>query len=309
MHTQSAGCPKPEVRSRIVQTSKGPVDVVESGDGWPILYFHGTGAGNEIVPTWEHALINEGFRLIVPNRPGYYGTPLSCGRTPDDCADVAAELLDRFGIDRVAVIGLSGGGLAASSFAARHPARTASLVLQCALCHPFTSPRWMPGHLRWLYPLFRYHRAFLPVLRFGFRRDMRKLRRNPERILSGLSGKRYPEIRDHPAARALVPLLSEGVLRCAWQPAGIENDWANDVGELWLKPNSVRCPTLILHDRADPLIPFHHVEWALHCIPHAEHCDLHAGGHLLCVGKDGGRMREQRAAFLRRHFDSAEETT
>jgi hypothetical protein len=48
-----------------------------------------------------------------------------------------------------------------------------------------------------------------------------------------------------------------------------------------------------------------HVEWALHCIPDAEHCDLHAGGHLIWVGKDAERMRGERTAFLRRHFDSA----
>ena len=309
MPSDSGYWPKPEVRRRVVDTTRGPVDTLEVGEGQPILYFHGTGAGAEIVPPWEHALVDEGFRLIIPNRPGYNGTPLSCGRTPSACADLAAELLERLGIDRVGVIGLSGGGLAASCFAARHRAQTAALVLQCALCHPFTSPRWMPRHLRWLYPLFRYQRVFLPVLRFGFRRDIRKLSRNRERIVTGLSGKRYPEIRDSPATPALVSLLSDGVLRCAQQPAGTENDWANDVGEPWLKPDSVRCPTLILHDRADPLITFDHVEWALHCIPGAEHCDLHSGGHLLCVGKEGERMRVRRAGFLRQHFNSVDETT
>jgi pimeloyl-ACP methyl ester carboxylesterase len=284
------------------------VDVLESGDGWPILSFHGTGAGNDIFPILERTLIEDGFRLVVPNRPGNYGTPLSCGRTPEEQADLGAELLDRLDIERVAVFGTSGGGLAAPAFAARHPARTVALVLQCALCHPFTSPRWMPRHLRWLYPLFRYQRVFLPVLRVGFRREMGKLRRNPDRVLKDMCGKRRLELRDDPQARELIPLIAESELRCAQQPAGIENDWVNVVGPPWLKPASVRCPTLILHDRADPLVPFAHVEWALHCIPHAEHLDLHAGGHLIWVGKDAERMSKERTAFLRRHFKSAQET-
>lgn len=307
MHSQSALWPQPEVRSHIVRTTKGPVDVVESGAGWPILYFHGTGAGNDIVPVMEHALVDAGFRLIVPNRPGYYGTPLSCGRTPEDCAHLAAELLDRLGIERVAVFGTSGGGLAAPAFAARHPGRTVALVLQCALSRPYTSPRWMPRHLRWLYPLFRYQHVFLPVLRFGFRREMRNLRRNPNRVLNAMCGNRHSEIRDSPHARDLVALIAESELRCAHQPEGIENDWANVAGEPWLKPGFVRCPTLILHDRTDPLVPFAHVEWALRCIPHAEHCDLHAGGHLIWVGKDAERMCKQRTAFLRRHFGGTRE--
>ena len=118
-----------------------------------------------------------------------------------------------------------------------------------------------------------------------------------------MSGQRHAEICDDEATRRLVPLLVDSELRCAQHPAGIENDWANMAGERWLTPDSVRCPTLILHDRADPLVPFAHVEWAMHCIPRAEFCDLHAGGHLIWVGKDGGRMRKERAAFVRRHFN------
>jgi len=292
-----------EVSSRRATTSKGTVDYADVGQGLPILYFHGTGAGSDAAVMMERSLIDDGFRLIAPNRPGYYGTPLSCGRSPNDCADLASELLEQLNIERVVVIGTSGGGLAAPSFASRHPSKTAALVLQCALSHPFTSGRWMPVRLRWLYPMFRGHRIFLPFLRFGFRREMRKLRRDPTSVVNTMTGPRSIEVRDCEATRALVPLLVESELRCSRQPLGIENDWANAVGEPWLTPGSVRCPTLILHDRADPLVPFAHVQWAMHCIPGAELCELQAGGHLIWVGKDSGRMRQVRADFLRRHFD------
>lgn len=306
VHDQRALWPQPEVRHHVVQTATGPVDVVEAGCGPPILYFHGTGAGADLVPIMEHTLVGAGFRLITPNRPGYCGTPLSCGRTPRHCADLSAELLDRLGVERVAVIGTSGGGLAATAFAARHPARTVALVLQCAMLHPFASGRWMPRKLRRLHLLFRYQRLFLPVLRLGLWRAVRELRRNPGGILYDMAGERHAEVRDDQATRELVPLLVESELRCAQQPAGIENDWANAVGEVWLAPASVRCPTLVLHDRADPLVPFAHAEWALHCIPHAELRELHAGGHLIWVGKDGERMGEERTTFLWRHFGAPE---
>ena len=119
----------PKFRSRVVHTTRGPVDVLEAGEGQPVLYFHGTGAGSDIVPVMEHALVAEGFHLIIPNRPGYYGTPLSCGRSPQAHADLGAEVLDRIDIERVAVVGTSGGGLAAPTFAAQHAARTVALVL------------------------------------------------------------------------------------------------------------------------------------------------------------------------------------
>jgi len=304
MHNQGKHWPQRETHHHVVHTSRGPVEVLESGQGWPVLYFHGTGAGNDIVPIIEHALIDAGFRLIVPNRPGYYATPLSCGRTPEDCADLAADVLDRLGIQGAAVIGTSGGGLAAASFATRHATRTVALVLQCAMVHPFASSRWPPRKLRWLHLLFRYQGVCLPILRFGFRRALRELYRNPNGIVCDMSGERHIEICDDRATHALVPLLVQSELRCAKQPAGIENDWANAGVASCLKPGAVRCPTMVLHDRADPLVPFAHAEWALRCITHAEHCDLHAGGHLIWVGKDRERMCNERAEFLRRNFSS-----
>ena len=65
----------------------------------------------------------------------------------------------------------------------------------------------------------------------------------------------------------------------------------------------VGCPTLILHDRADAAVPIAHAEWALHCIPSAQFCELHAGGHLIWVGRDHDKLRSERAAFIRRHVN------
>jgi pimeloyl-ACP methyl ester carboxylesterase len=44
-----------------------------------------------------------------------------------------ASLLDLLGIERVAVVGVSAGGLSALQFALRHPGRTAALVLVAAI--------------------------------------------------------------------------------------------------------------------------------------------------------------------------------
>jgi pimeloyl-ACP methyl ester carboxylesterase len=134
--------------------------------------------------------------------------------------------------------------------------------------------------------------------------EMRKLERNPNRIVRYMSGERYAEIGDDAATQRLAARLVDSELRCARRPAGIENDWFNAVGKPWLTPNSVRCPTLILHDRADPLVPFAHAQWAMRCIPTAKLIDLHTGGHLIWVGKDAGRMRRERSAFVRRHFEA-----
>ena len=64
-----------------------------------------------------------GYRVLTPDRPGYLGTPIVNGGTPERQADLAAALLDTLGIDRVAVVGLSAGGPGAIQFAVRHADR------------------------------------------------------------------------------------------------------------------------------------------------------------------------------------------
>jgi pimeloyl-ACP methyl ester carboxylesterase len=118
-----------------------------------------------------------------------------------------------------------------------------------------------------------------------------------------MSKDRFAELRDSAALQSLEPLLAASAVRCAEYPAGIENDWANWAGEPWLTPGSVGCPTLILHDRDDPAVPFAHAEWARQCIAGAQLCELLVGGHLIWLGRDAEKMRRERAAFLRRHVN------
>ncbi len=76
-----------------------------------------------------------------------------------------------------------------------------------------------------------------------------------------MSKEGFAELHDAPAVRALEPLLAASMARCAERPEGIQNDWANRACAPWLTPGSVRCPTLLLHDRADTAVPIEHDEW------------------------------------------------
>ena len=85
------------------------------------------------------------FRYIIPSRPGYLRTPLSVGKTPKQQAEAFAALLDSLKIEKVAVLGGSGGGPSAIEFAALYPDRCSALVLEEAV-----SMRWnevTPGFL------------------------------------------------------------------------------------------------------------------------------------------------------------------
>lgn len=114
---------------RVVKTSFGPVDYAELGGGDPVLVLHGTGGGFDQGLDMTAALADEGFRLIAPSRFGYLRTALPDDTSPAAQADMSAALLDRLGVERGAVIGISAGAWPALHFATRHPGRCKAVVL------------------------------------------------------------------------------------------------------------------------------------------------------------------------------------
>lgn len=120
---------------RMVQLSKHRLRVSIRGEGSPVLLMNGLGAS---IALWE-ALHEDltGLQVISFDAPGTgrSSTPLGPYRM-SALADMAAELLDRLGQDRVDVVGYSFGGVLAQQFAHDHPQRVRRLALGA------TTPGW-----------------------------------------------------------------------------------------------------------------------------------------------------------------------
>jgi len=100
----------------------------EESDHPPILFFNGIGANIEAVAPMAEALSDRGF--IMFDMPGTGGSPDPL--IPYNIVTMAwtaAQLLNRFGLDVVDVMGISWGGGMAQHFAIQHPGRTRRLVL------------------------------------------------------------------------------------------------------------------------------------------------------------------------------------
>jgi pimeloyl-ACP methyl ester carboxylesterase len=133
-----------ETAGLIAETSVGPVQYALIGDSGPVILFaHGTPGGFNHTPFFSSFGL-EGYRLLTPSRPGYMGTPLDAGRTPEEQAKAYAALLDELNIEKVVVIGVSGGGPSAISFAAMYPQRTLALIGLEALSQPYSEPLDIP---------------------------------------------------------------------------------------------------------------------------------------------------------------------
>jgi pimeloyl-ACP methyl ester carboxylesterase len=117
------------------------VAVELSGEGRPLMLLHGLGADRGQV---RAALPPpRGFQCIYPDLPGHGETPLQAGARDagfEPCAAVVRALLDRLGIERAVVGGISMGAAIALRLAIDAPDRTAGLIL--------IRPSWLDGPAR-----------------------------------------------------------------------------------------------------------------------------------------------------------------
>lgn len=116
-------------RSKTMTTSFGTMEYALVGQGRPILIIHGAEGGFDQSIDMAGELAGQGYQLIAPSRFGYLRSTLPAAPTTAMQADAYAELLDRLGIDKVVVVGISAGAWSSLQFAIRHPERCRALVL------------------------------------------------------------------------------------------------------------------------------------------------------------------------------------
>ncbi|OYX37772.1 hypothetical protein B7Z00_02955 [Candidatus Saccharibacteria bacterium 32-50-10] len=99
-----------------------------------IVFMPGVGAGSE---SWRYQIENlpDDFRAIQPVLPGLSDRTDAVFSLDGAVRSVLSEL-DRQGVDRAHVCGLSLGAVIATAFAATHPDRVSSLILSAGQVHP-----------------------------------------------------------------------------------------------------------------------------------------------------------------------------
>ncbi|MFI9009098.1 alpha/beta fold hydrolase [Actinosynnema sp. NPDC053489] len=101
----------------------------DHGDGIPVLFVHGHPFDRSM--WWPQvARLRDRYRVIAPDLRGYGGTTVVAGTTPLSAfAGDLVGLLDRLGLGRVVLCGLSMGGQIAMELHRTHPDRVRALVL------------------------------------------------------------------------------------------------------------------------------------------------------------------------------------
>ncbi len=114
------------------QLSMGEMNYLSGGNGFPIVFVHGFGAGAP--QTWKDqlAVFAKTHRVLAPDLFWFGDSKPKPGQsihTPDAQAKAIAELLDQHGLTRVHIAGVSFGGYISLKFALNYPTRVASLTL------------------------------------------------------------------------------------------------------------------------------------------------------------------------------------
>lgn len=120
---------------KVFETTKGRIEVSQKGTGLPTLMLHGS-LENCNGDMGYGPLLEAGYSIITPSRPGYGNTPAESGKSAEEAADMIAELLELMNIASVNVVAVSYGGLTGLHFASRHPDKTKSLILASAVTKP-----------------------------------------------------------------------------------------------------------------------------------------------------------------------------
>jgi pimeloyl-ACP methyl ester carboxylesterase len=233
---------------RILTTSRGPVEYLDTGEGEVVLSLHGAMGGYDQAQLLARTIGGSNYRYLSLSRPGYLGTSLAAGRSPEEQADLYAELLDLLKIGKVIVIAISGGGPSAIHFALRHRERCHGLVL-VSTCGGMAKNK-VPLFFHIITALAKWP-AFVSMLK---KKTEANLKQSLGRSISD------PAILDRTLGDADVMALYRelavgGFLRMAERIEGTKNDIR--ITQTTSYPlQDIAVPTLVVHGSKDPLVPF-----------------------------------------------------
>jgi 3-oxoadipate enol-lactonase len=231
----------------------------ETGEGAPVLLVHGLGSSRR---RWERLvpeLVGAGHRALRIDLRGFGESGGAERKSGMDelLSDLCAFVVEA-GLERFHLVGHSLGGMVAQRFSVEQPARVRSLVLASTTSHNGRRASAFAQAMT----LFAEH---------GFERVLNDSELRPEigRVLADA----------FPGVEPPLEMLRVGVEQP--NPARA-NAWRACVGFSEKdRLAELRCPVLVMHGSADPLIPFRAGQLVHEAIAHSEWIEEPGAGHSL----------------------------
>jgi len=278
------------LHTEIIQTSRGSVECVAWGQGPAVLLLHGAMGGYDQGIILACTACYPRFRFISISRPGYLGTPLACGRTAQEQADLCAEVLDAYGIRHAVAIAVSGGGPIALQFALRHAERCRALVMISAC----SSRLDVPLPLQWyVMKLIARIPGVTTAMRRRIEKDPEKAAKRsiPDDVL------RKQTVRDPETGPLFLALQTSTLDRMSARLSGSENDIRQTRSDMSWTLDSLTTPTLVIHGTSDKIVPFAQAQALARQVRNAELMAIEEGEHV-CIFTHRNQVRAEIDDFL-----------
>ncbi len=282
---------KPILPEPIPALAESTVDVPRGGclgyaefgdpEGDPVVWFHATPGARKQFPPDAHALaIERRIRLIGVERPGTGLSTRFRYRRILDWADDVEAFADGLGLERFAVVGLSGGGPYVLAACAGLPDRVVAGAVLGGI-GPTRGPEAAPGYTRVL-PLLE---PLLSVISLPLA-EILTLALRPVRRVASQGYDAYARFVAPPSDRAV---LSAPEMKAAFLydlTTALEVGLRAPISDLVLfardwgfSLRDIRVPVKIWHGDADAIVPLSHGEFMAGLIPDAELQVTPGGGH------------------------------
>ncbi|MFI2128697.1 alpha/beta fold hydrolase [Lysinibacillus fusiformis] len=265
------------------------------GKGEPIFVLHG-GHSNCREEFGYRALVENGFSVITPSRPGYGRTSKEMGKSLSVACEYYSELLCYLNIRKVHLLAISAGGPSGIYFAARYPEKVCSFTLQSAVTKEWLTPKkkeYKAAKLLFHPDTEKYTWKLISVLNNVFPRFIFKL------MFSSFSKLKYSEAREKFCKEDIEAIRKMNNRQRSGNGFLIDITNIGEISNIVLQ--AVSCPTLIMHSKYDGSVSLKHAYFAHENILSSELCLLDTWGHLIWLGNSSNETDKKIITFLEAH--------